>query len=152
MASSGRRSNTQRQQRRLPRWTDQSANQFSLEAGSGQQPQLILNVLNDKPALRFDGSSSILQTAAAVDLFHGSTDWTVILITKAGPAQQTYADIFDQQHDSVSFVMEQNGSNLNQHWLGNDLVTLDSTQMEMLTSVRAASVNAITLMPSRSAE
>jgi alpha-tubulin suppressor-like RCC1 family protein len=124
----------------VARWTDQSANQASLQATGAQQPQLIANVLNGKPVVRFNGTSNIVQTATAVDLFHGITDWTVILITKPASAQQANADIFDQQHNGgVGFVMEQYDANMNQYWLGNDLVTLDSTQVKMLTSVRAGS-------------
>ena len=79
---------------------------------------------------------NLLQTAGAVDIFQSSASWTVFLVTRPGPTQQTYADILDHQHDSLSFVMEQNGDNTNQYWLGDDLVSLDTSRTQMVTSVR----------------
>ncbi|MEY2564930.1 MAG: large repetitive protein [Verrucomicrobiota bacterium] len=123
----------------VSQWLDQSANLFALQGSGSQQPQLIANAVNGKPVLRFDGGANILQTAGAADIFKSSASWTVILVTQPGATQQTYANILDHQHDSLSFVMEQNGGNANQYWIGDDLVALDSTRTQMLASVRTAS-------------
>jgi hypothetical protein len=90
-------------------WADQSVNQYVLsQTNPNAQPQLVPNVLNGKPILRFSGD--ILQTASGVDIFGGSTSWTVFLVTKPGTSQSQYTDILDQQHDSYGgFAIEQNG-------------------------------------------
>lgn len=119
-------------------WTDQSANRFALEQLSSiQQPQLVANGLGDKPVLGFNGQNNLLRTSKSEDVFRGSVDSTIFLVTQPGTTQQQYANILDQQHDSVSFAIEQNGNTTNQYGIGGALFTLDSTRGQTLSSVRA---------------
>lgn len=120
----------------VAQWLDQSPNAINLAQGAeGQQPQLVAQGINGKPLLRFDGGNDILRTAGAVNVFQGKTDWTIFLVARPGPSQLTYANILDQQHDSVSFTIEQNGSATNKFGLGNDVISFDSSRMQMLTSI-----------------
>ncbi len=118
-------------------WTDQSPNGFVLsQANASYQPKLVTNELKGHPVLNFGGN--ILQTASNVDVFKGNTNWTVFLVAQPGTSQPTYADILDQTHDSVSFAIEQNGGNTNQFGFGNDLITLSSSKMQMVSSVKSS--------------
>ena len=103
-------------------WADLSGNAVHLaQANSAAQPLAVASSIGGKPAVHFDGIVSTLRTAAAVDLFKGSSDLTVIVVVKAGASQASYADILDYAHGQEpygGFVVQQRQDALNQYGFG----------------------------------
>jgi hypothetical protein len=117
-------------------WSDQSGNGFNVQSDSAlsSQPLWIANATtNNMPAVRFTGSNhTVLSTANAVNILQGTKNFTLFIVVKPGGTQATYADIIDYNHANCrNFVIQQNGSSLNQ--FVNPVQQLDSTKFQVLT-------------------
>lgn len=77
-------------QGRVATWIDQSGgNSNATQTTAGNQPQLVSNVLNGKPVVRFDGTSDSLRFIQRMDGFSGAT--LIIVSASAGDPQGVYA-------------------------------------------------------------
>ena len=85
------------------------------------------------PAVRFTGANhTVLSTANAVNILQDMKNFTLFIVVKPGATQATYADIIDYNHANCrNFVVQQNGSSLNQY--AYPLQQLDSTKFQVLT-------------------
>ena len=117
-------------------WSDQSGNGFDVQSESAlsSQPLWIANATaNNMPAVRFTGANhTVLSTANAVNILQGANNYTLFIVVKPGGTQATYADIIDYNHANCrNFVVQQNGSSLNQY--AYPLQQLDSSKFQVLT-------------------
>jgi hypothetical protein len=100
-------------------WTDLSGNGSHVvqTISASRQPVWAAAALNGQPAVAFDGTS-LLATAAAVDVQAGSNDVTVIAVAAPGATQQASSSLVDLSADtSRGFVLGQAGGSTNQYQL-----------------------------------
>jgi RHS repeat-associated protein len=121
----------------VTQWVDQSTNQITLTNSTRpQRPAFGEDPLTGQMVVHFDGMGTVLQTTEAVDIFQGNKEWTIFIVTQPGMFQEAYANIMDQDHDSVSFAVEQTGTFMNQFGLGVDLIPLQADRLQVVTSVK----------------
>ena len=70
-------------------WADQSPNlNDAAQRTAGEEPLLVSNAINGKPALRFDGADDYLEIPNSASLQPLSGDWTVFFVGQRRPGSQ----------------------------------------------------------------
>jgi YD repeat-containing protein len=83
---------------RVSKWVDQSGSAIELtQSTASLQPVVVANAQGGRPAVSFDGSTANLKSLP-IDLFQGSSDYTVFAVFNPAASQQQYADILDYDH------------------------------------------------------
>jgi len=104
----------------VSQWTDQSGRNIILSQGtSSLRPLFQTALLNGHAAVQFDGADEFLRTSVPIDLWGGSDDVTLFVVTSTGSSQWDYADILDFDHATApydGFVIQQQGGNANQFY------------------------------------
>lgn len=88
-------------------WADPLSGISAGQSTAANQPLWVDHALNGQPVLRFDGTRTMLATAAAVDLMGSGTDFSVFAVVRPGYTQSATSYILDYDRTNNGFQLWQ---------------------------------------------
>lgn len=105
-------------------WYDQGGNAYNLTAAATtNQPQLILNVLNSRPVLRFDGTNHYLRNTSFPDFGDAYTTSIVAAFAVAGDTSQGMFEVSNGATNTGLGIQFYTLSTNRAHWQVRDATT-----------------------------